>query len=49
MPMMMLRDKLNVVKESLEYQLTSILEKNGQDDNDVQSVHIDRDIRSIRT
>lgn len=44
---MMLRDKLNVVKESVESQLTCILEENGRDDNDVQSVHIGRDIRSI--
>ena len=32
---MMLRDKLNVVEESLESQLTCILEKYGRDDNDV--------------
>jgi len=46
-PMMMLRDKLNVVEESLESQLTCILEKYARDDNDVHSVHIGRDIRSI--
>ncbi|MDA9664321.1 hypothetical protein N9T67_00350 [bacterium] len=45
--MLMLRDKLNVVEETLESQLTCILEKYGRDDNDVQSVHIGRDIRSI--
>ncbi len=44
---MMLRDKLNMVEESLEPQLNCILEKYGRDDNDVQSVHIGRDIRSI--
>ena len=44
---MMLRDKLSVVEENLESQLTCILEKYERDDNDVQSVHIGRDIRSI--
>ena len=44
---MMLRDKLNLGEESLESQLTCILEKYGRNDNDVHSVHIGRDIRSI--